>query len=177
VAIGIRVYLPAYSHTVKSGGSTYFVTVVNYNWAKALNIARVEERCPRGLNVERCTGDTPWSGVGYWKNDVRGAMMYAQWKFLQRDARVARFKWNYLPQGIESNELELVNADKSRTFVVTAMHLNRLYILEATTPVDLPRPASFFGSVSLLNQEGIRAFHEGGTLTAPASIRTRSTRG
>jgi len=172
-------YLPAYSYTAKQGASTYSVTVVNYNWVQALSKARVEERCVQDVNDERCTGDTSWSGIGYWKNDLRGAMIFAQSKFLQRDGKVTRFKWNYLPQGIESNELEVVNADTSRTSVVTAIHLNRLYIVEATTPADQPVPTFFAGSLSLLNVEGIRAFHEGvyvnGTRVDPNEINARLT--
>jgi len=174
------VYLPAYSHTVKNGASTYSVTVVNYSWAQQLHSARVDERCARDLNDERCTGDTSWSGKGYWKNDIRGAMVFTASKLMQRNAKLTRFKWNYLPQGIETNELELVNnADKSRTVVVTAMHLNRLYILEATTPGDQPLPTGFTGSASLLNVEGIRAFHEGvyinGTRIEPNEINAKLT--
>ncbi len=172
-------YLPAYVYTVKKGPSTYSVTVVNYNLAKILDIEKARTRCPKN-NLERCTGDTSYSGDGYWKNDIRGAMINAEFRILQRDAKLAHFKWNRLAQGIESNEVQLINnVDKSRTFAVIAMHLNRLYIVEATSPTDYPPPSLITDSVTLLTEDGFRATHEGvyfnGSRVEPFEVNTRLT--
>jgi len=172
-------YLPAYVYTVKKGPASYSVTVVDYTLAKDLLIANAK-RCPPAL--ERCNGLTSYSGEGYWKNDVRGAMIYAEFKMLQRDVKVTHFMWNYLGgEGIESNEMQLLNnADKSRTFATFYMHNNKLYIMEATVPGNYPAPGLFTESISLLEPNGTRARHEGvyfnGARLDPYEINTGLTR-
>ena len=171
--------LPAHVYTVKQGPATYSVTVVDYTLAKDLLIANAK-RCPPAL--ERCNGLTSYSGEGYWKNDVRGAMIYAEFKMLQRDVTVTHFMWNYLGgEGVESNEMQLLNnADKSRTFATFYMHHNKLYIMEATVPANYPAPGLFTESISLLEPDGTRARHEGvyfnGARLDPYEINTGLTR-
>jgi hypothetical protein len=78
-------YLPAHIYTAKQGPGTFSMTVVDYNLAKMLDTQNAK-RCPPAL--EPCDGLTSYSGEGYWKNDVRGAMIYAEFKMMQRDAKV-----------------------------------------------------------------------------------------
>ena len=51
--------------------------------------------------VLRCTG---FSGVGHWRLDFHGAIVYATEKFLLRDAKITQFSWNtyYSDGGIRS---------------------------------------------------------------------------
>jgi hypothetical protein len=69
------------------------MTVVDYNSVKDILTAKAAT-CPPGL--ERCNGDTAFSGPGYWKNDVRGAMIYAAFQMMKRDVKVTYYMWNYL---------------------------------------------------------------------------------
>ena len=151
------VSLPARVYTVKQGPSSYSMTVVDYNPVKDILTAKAAT-CPPG--TERCNGDTAFSGPGYWKNDVRGAMIYAAFQMMKRDVKVTYYMWNYLGQGVEVNELQLLNnADKSRTFASIYMHHNRLYVMEATVPGNYPPPGLFQQSIVLFEKDGTRANH------------------
>jgi hypothetical protein len=162
-------YLPARIYAVKQGQSTYAITVVDYNLAKDLLIANARA-CPATL--ERCKklatyantykGLEAYTGEGFWKNDVRGAMLYATFKYTQRDVKVTYLGWNQMGQGLERNELQMINnADKSITFVSVYMHRNRLYVVEDTTPANSPPPGLFGESINFLEDDGSRVRHEG----------------
>ena len=153
--------LPARVYTVDQGPSRYSTTVVDYNLVRSI-LTEKREDCPPG--IERCTGGSAgYSGAGYWKNDVRGALVYTAWQFMQRDVEVTNYMWNYLGQGPEGHELQLINnADQSRTFVSMYMYENRLYIMEATTPRNYPPPGIFTQSIGLLDEAGGRVSIQGG---------------
>jgi len=149
--------LPGRVYSMKQGPSSYSITVVDYNSVKDILTAKAAT-CPPG--EERCNGDTAFSGPGYWKNDVRGAMIYVAFQMMKRDVKVTHYMWNYLGQGVEVNELQLLNnADRSRTFVSIYMHHNRLYVMEATVPGNYPPPGLFQQSIVLLEADGKRANH------------------
>lgn len=159
--------LPARVYTVtRPGPRTYSVTAVDYNPVKDILSAKAKE-CPPGL--ERCNGLTSFSGAGYWKNDVRGAMIYATFKFMQRDVKVTNYMWNYLGgQAVEANELQFTNnKDQSRTHVTMYMHHNRLYIMEETVPGNYPAPGLFVQSMSLREADGTNANHQRMHFNAP----------
>jgi len=150
--------LPARVYTVKQGPSTYSVTVVDYNAVRDI-LTEKAKRCPPG--AERCNGVTAYSGAGYWKNDVRGAMIYTAFRFMQRDITLTHYMWNYLGEGPEVHELQFINnADQSRTFASIYMHHNRLYVMEGTVPGHYPPPGLFQQSISLLEEDGTRANHD-----------------
>jgi hypothetical protein len=133
------------------------MTVVDYNLVKNQLIEKAKS-CPPGL--ERCLGRTAFSGDGYWKNDLRGAMIHAAFQYMKRDFKVDHYMWNHLGMGVEVNELQLTNnADKSRTFVSLYMHHNVLYVMEATVPGHYPPPGLFTQSISLYEADGSRASH------------------
>jgi hypothetical protein len=154
--------VPARVYTaMRPGPRTYSVTVVNYNPVQQILTERAKS-CDQG--DERCTGDTSFPGAGYWKNDVRGAMIYAAAKYLKRDdLRVTHYGWSFLgTQSPENNELQLVNTkDQSRTYVNIMMHHNMLYIMEETTPANSPPPGLFVQSMSLKESDGTLARHWG----------------
>ena len=149
--------VPARVYTVTNGPAKYSMTVVDYNLVKAQLIEKAKS-CPPGL--ERCLGRTAFSGDGYWKNDLRGAMIYAAFQYMKRDFKVTHYMWNHMGMGVEVNELQLTNnADQSRTFVTMNMHHNVLYVMEATVPGHYAPPGLFTQSISLYEADGSRANH------------------
>ena len=142
--------LPARVYSVSQGQSRYSLTVVDYNPVERLQVEK-SKSCPAG--AETCQGIGDW-GLGYWKNDVRGAIVYATSKFLQSDIKVTHLMWNS-QQMVQGQELQLTNnADQSRTWASIYMHENRLIILEATVPKGYPEPALFTQSLAWLDESG-----------------------
>jgi hypothetical protein len=141
---------PARVYTRDSGSSRYSVTVVDYTDAERIHEARAKD-CPPDAHTG-CTG-APYTGIGSWIVDVRGAIDHAAWQFLQRDARPTFFGWSFVDL-VEGRHLQLSNPDRSRTFVAIYMHENRLYILEATVPPGLPEPGLFQQSLQFLDADG-----------------------
>jgi hypothetical protein len=142
--------LPARVYSVTKGRSRFSATVINYNPVERLLVER-SRSCPPGANT--CQGIADW-GVGYWKTDIRGALLYVISKFLERDAKVTALTWNgiALVQGVEMRLTS--NADQSRTFASIYMHENRLVIAEATVPRGDPPPVAFNESLNWLDAEG-----------------------
>ena len=87
--------------------------------------------------------------------DLRGAIVYASWQLMQRDAKLTSFVWNFVDL-VEGHQLQLTNnADKSRTFAGIYMHENKLYIIEGTVPAGYPEPGLFQQSLGWLDENGI----------------------
>jgi hypothetical protein len=142
--------LPARVYSAAQGQSRYSLTVIDYNPIERLLVEK-SKSCPAG--AETCQGIGDW-GLGYWKNDVRGAIVYATSKFLQRDAKVTRLMWNS-QSVVQGHEIELTNnADQSRTLASIYMHENRLVIMEGTVPRGYPPPALFTQSLGWLDASG-----------------------
>ena len=141
--------LPARIYSATQGQNRYSLTVVDYNPVEGLLVEK-SKSCPAG--AETCQGIGDW-GLGYWKNDVRGAIVYATSKFLKRDVKVTHLMWNS-QQMVQGQELQLTNADQSRTWAAIYMHENRLIILEATVPKGYPEPALFTQSLAWLDEKG-----------------------
>jgi len=142
--------LPARVYSATQGQSRYSVTVVDYNQAQPL-LAEKAKKCPPG--AEPCLGGP--GDAGHWKDDVRGAIVYASWQFMQRDAKLTSYVWNNVDM-VEGHQLQLTNnADKSRTFAGIYMHGNKLYITEATVPAGYPEPGLFQQSLGWLDENGI----------------------
>ncbi len=143
--------LPARVYSADAGSSRYSMTVVDYRDLEKQGMERVKG-CPAG--AEPCKG-SPTTGVGYTKNDVRGAIAYASWKLMQRDAKLTHFMWNFIDL-VEGHQLQLTNnADKSRTFASIYMHENKLYVMEATVPAGYPEPGLFQQSLGWLDENGV----------------------
>jgi hypothetical protein len=104
--------LPARIYTADSGSSHFKVTVVDYNNIEAISTERAKS-CPPG--AETCRGGGSSTGLGYWKADLAGATTYAQWQFMQRDAKITYLGWNNIDL-VEGTMIYMTNnADKSRT--------------------------------------------------------------
>ena len=107
--------LPARVYTsTLPGPRIYSVTAIDYSPVQRLLTAQAKT-CDQ--TDERCTGNTSFPGAGYWKNDVRGAMIYAAAKVMKRDVRIGHYAWSFLgAQAVENHELQMVNnKDGSRT--------------------------------------------------------------
>jgi hypothetical protein len=141
--------LPGRVYTAERGRERYSLTVVDYTPIEPQGVAR-RAACPPG--AEPCIG-SDLSGPGYWKHDIRGAIMYATFKFIQRDAKVTNLLWSHMDL-VEGNEIQLTNADQSRTFVFIGMRENRLYILDGTVPKGYPAPGLFQQSMGFVDKDG-----------------------
>jgi hypothetical protein len=120
------VVLPARVYSVTNRTGRHTVTAIDYN-----PIERVGAETCQGL------ADT---GLGYWKNDVRGAVTYAIAQFVKRDVKVNHLTWNFMDL-VAGQEVQLTNnADQSRTFAAAYMHANRLIVTESTVPKGSPAP-------------------------------------
>src|ERR1700675_67540 len=113
--------LPARVYTASQGKSTFKVTVVDYNQAKAI-LTEKAKSCPAG--AEPCLGGP--GDEGHWKADIRGAIDWETWQLLKRDTKVTLFTWAAMDL-VEGRTMQLTNADQSRTFIGLFMHENKLY--------------------------------------------------
>jgi hypothetical protein len=144
--------LPARVYSATEGRRRYSVTVVDYNQAQRI-LTEKAKACPAG--AETCQGAAASVGEGYWRNDVRAAIVYASWQFMQRNARLTHYMWNFVDL-VEGHQLQLTNnADKSRTFASIYMHENKLYLVEGTVPAGDPDPGLFQQSLGWLDENGI----------------------
>ena len=141
--------LPAHVYRVTNGPSRYSVTVVDYSNAEKLHAERTKD-CQATLgNVDAC------NPLFQSRTEMRGAIVYATWAFLQRDAKLTHFTYSYADL-VEGHQLQLTNKDASRTFASIYMHENRLYILEGTVPEGSPPPGLFQQSLQFLDKDGNR---------------------
>jgi hypothetical protein len=158
--------LPARVYSAEQGRSRYSVTVVDYNEAQRI-LTEKAKSCPAG--AEPCLGAP--GDEGHWRADVRGAIVYATWRFMERDARLTSLVWNTVDR-VEGHQLQLTNnADKSRTFAGIYMHENKLYVIEGTVPAGYPEPGLFQQSLGWLDEKGIgvryRSYYSNGFPAPP----------
>src|SRR5262245_21480505 len=144
--------LPARVFTVDRGREHYAVTVADYRGLEKLGITKSQSCTP---GAETCIGgQTRIVGPGYWKSDVHGAITYAAFKLLQRDAKLTGMTWNWAEQ-VEGTLLQFTNnADQSRTSASIYMHDNRLYVIEGTVPKGSPEPELFKMSIGFIRPDG-----------------------
>ena len=145
--------LPSRVYSATRGASHFSVTVVDYRSIEK-TLTEKSKSCPDG--AETCRGGAnPASstGAGYWKADLAGAMVYATWQFMRRDAVVTEFIWTNIDL-VEGHLLHLTNKDKSRTYVSIFMHENKLYIGEATVPAGEPEPGLFQQALGFIDENG-----------------------
>jgi hypothetical protein len=142
--------LPARVYSAESGPGRYVLTVADYSNIEAI-LTEKAKACPAG--AETCRGGGSSTGAGYFRADRAGAVIYATWQFMQRDAKVTYFAWNNVDL-VEGHMLSLRNSDKSRTSAAVYMHEDRLYILEGTVPAGYPLPDFFQQSIAWLDENG-----------------------
>jgi hypothetical protein len=144
--------LPARVYDATQGRSRYSVTVVDYTQAQRI-LTEKARACAAG--VPTCKGGAGrLGGEAFWWMDVRGAMVFASWRFIQRNARVTAYLWDFIDL-VEGHQLQLTNnADKSRTFASIYMHENKLYVMEGTVPAGDPEPGFFQQSLGWIDENG-----------------------
>src|SRR5438128_12385308 len=102
--------LPARVYSATQGQSRYSVTVVDFNQAQRI-LTEKAKSCPKG--AEPCLGGP--GDEGHWKADIRGAIDYASWQLMQRDAKLTLFVWSVVDL-VEGRQIQLTNKkDNSRT--------------------------------------------------------------
>ena len=145
--------LPARVYSASQGASRFSLTVVDYRPIEKI-LTEKSKSCPPG--AETCRGNaspTSSTGAGYWKIDLAGAMIYATWQYMQRDAKITELIWNNIDL-VEGQLLHMTNSDKSRTYIGIFMHENKLYLSEATVPPGAPEPGLFQQSLGFIDDNG-----------------------
>jgi hypothetical protein len=128
--------LPARVYSVSNRTGRHTVTVVDYNPVERVLLEKAKG-CTSGAETCQGIADT---GIGYWKNDIRGAVTYAIRGLLQRDVTVTHLTWNFMDM-VAGQELQLTHrGDGARTFASAYMHANRLVVTESTVPKGGPPP-------------------------------------
>ena len=168
--------LPARVYSAAQGQSRYSVTVVDYNQAQRI-LTEKAKSCPAG--AETCLGAP--GDEGHWKADIRGALEYASWQLMKRDAKLTLFVWGVVDL-VEGRQIQLTNnADKSRTFAGIYMHENKLYIVEGTVPAGYPEPGLFQQSLGWLDENGTsiryQTYYSNGFPTPPRARRAAQGQG
>jgi hypothetical protein len=148
--------LPARVFTADKGKEHYSMTVVDYTGIEKMGVER-SAKCPAG--AETCQGQRQGGlvnviGPAYSTQDIRGALVYASFQFIKRDATVTHYLWNW-EDLVEGHEIHLTNhADQSRTMAYIAMRENKLYVLEGTVPKGYPEPGLFYQSLGWVDKDG-----------------------
>lgn len=141
-----RITLPARVYTHQGPRGKYSVTVVDYRNAIKLHTERNEKCKAGGGDGDQCQDDGP--------EEMRGAIVYASWNFINRPGAKVIHYAHYNSDVIEGHEIHLLNADGSRTFSTIHMHEDRLYILEANVAKGAPPPGLFQISMRFLDEQG-----------------------
>ena len=143
--------LPMRVYRAQKGQERYSVTVVDYGPIEQMGIERAKS-CPPGN--QNCRANAPPAlGPGYAHHDERGAIVYATFKLLQRNAKLNYLAWEWQDM-VEGHILNLTNADQSRTFGWIGMHQHKLYIIEGTVPAGYPEPGLFQQSMEWVDKDG-----------------------
>jgi hypothetical protein len=93
--------------------------------------------------------------VGALPTVVKGSIAHAAWNVRKRGGTVTYDAFAQVDR-IGGHQLQITNADQSRTYVAIHMHKGRLYILEARVPPGSPPPVQFQQSLVILDEEGSR---------------------
>lgn len=168
--------LPGRVYSAERGAERYSVTVVDYRPIEQMGVERAKG-CPPGN--ANCRGNAgPALGAGYARHDERGAIAYATFRILRRDATLDYLSWDWMDM-IEGHIIQLTNtADRSRTLAWVGMHDRKLYIVEGTVPEGRPEPGLFQQSIVFVDKEGYgiryenivysNAYHGLGVYPAPS---------
>jgi hypothetical protein len=137
---------PGRVYAVEAGGARYSVTVIDYTSTRAIH-AKLQKNQADELPI-------------YADLDPVGSIQYAATKLYRKrpGAMVTYDAYHYIDL-VSGQQLQLTNADGSRTFVGIYLHEGRLYILDATVPPKAPQPGLFQQSLSFLDEKGERVRH------------------
>ena len=146
------VVLSSKVYTIDAPHGHHVLTVVDYTPVERILPQKANETCPPGAETCLGVGDT---GLGYWKNDVRGAVTYAISTLLvDKDVKVAHLMFNFMEM-VGGQEIQMVNLkDQSRTSASAYMHKNRLIFAVSTTPKGWPQSETMQQSIGWLDENG-----------------------
>ena len=138
---------PGRVYRATRGAERYSITVIDYNDAEK----RYSEK-PHPPSFRQAE---------YWMMDIQGSIQYAATKLyrMRPGVKVTHDAWHYIDL-VEGHQLNMTNADGTRTFVGIYLHDNRLYILDGTVPANGPEPGLFTQSLSFLDAEGKRVRYQ-----------------
>jgi hypothetical protein len=134
--------LPARIYEVRNGESLHSVTVVDYTDAQ-----RIYEELPDRTDEA--------NNASLWLYDQRASVAYAARNFRLRGGEVTYDAWHHIDL-VEGHQLQITNADQSRTYAAMYFHNGRLYILEATVPPGSLPQGLFQQSLTFLDEDGNR---------------------
>jgi hypothetical protein len=144
--------LPARVYSAERGHERYSLTVVDYTGLEQQGIERAKT-CPPG-NAQCRANAGEVIGPAYWKQDERGAIVFATFKLLQRDVKLTSLVWDWQDL-VEGHFIQMTNnTDQSRTFAYIGMHAHKLYIMEGTVPKGYPEPGLFQQSMGWVDKDG-----------------------
>jgi hypothetical protein len=137
---------PGRVFTAFRGPQKYTITVIDYSDAERQYLSKPHAPSFQGT---------------YWRIDIVASVQYAATKLYRYrpGARVTYDAWHHIDR-VAGHQVNLINADGSRTFAALYLHENRLYILDGTVPADGPEPGLFTQSLSFLDAEGKRVRYD-----------------
>lgn len=138
--------LPGKIYEVRNGDSLHSVTIVNFTEAQRI-YQELPDRTDEGNNA------------ALWLYDQRGSVAYAARNFRLRGGEVTYDAWHHIDL-VEGHQLQMTNADQSRTYASMYLHDGRLYVLEATVPSGSLPQGLFQQSLTFLDDDGNRIRYE-----------------
>ncbi len=133
---------PARVYSYEDGANRYAVTVVDYTDSQRIHTERTDRTEADYLSV-------------YWEVDVRASVAYAAWNLRQRGGEVTYDAYHYIDL-VEGHQLQMTNADQTRTYAGIYLHDSRLYIVEATVSPGSVPPGFFQQSLQFIDEAGDR---------------------
>ena len=91
--------------------------------------------------------------------EIRASIAFAAWNIRKRGGEIT-YDGHAQIDRVEGHQLQIRNADGSRTFVAIHLHASRLYILEAKAQPGAPPPAQFQMSLGIFDEHGDRVRYE-----------------
>jgi len=133
---------PGRVYSVDTAGRHYSVTVIDYSNAEAIHLARTNST----------EADNP-QGYQYWRIDKLASVAYAATQFRQRGGQVTFDAWHHVDR-VPGHQLQITNADESRTYAGIYLHDDHLYIVEATAPRGSPPQGMFQQALRFIDENG-----------------------
>ena len=135
---------PARVYSVQDGDRHYSVMVVDYRDAERIHAER-PDRTEASRNE--------------WIKDVRASVAHEAWNFRKRGGEVTYDAWSDIER-VEGHQIQITNADGSRTYAGIYLNDSRLYVLEATVPAGWPPPIQFQQSLRFFDEQGMRVRYD-----------------
>ncbi|MFL2554015.1 MAG: hypothetical protein ACJ0S4_04905 [Candidatus Rariloculaceae bacterium] len=140
------VVFPARIYSAQSGPSLYSLTLVDHTEAQQRHRERPDQTDAS-------------SGANFWVMDVRASIAHAAQGIRERvrDAggEITYEGWADIDK-VEGHQMQVTNADQSRSYIALHLNASRLYILEATAPQNYPPLAWFQQGLNFLDEDGQR---------------------